>query len=124
MYIQYVQGLGQIQAQYSRSCPIISCFFYNDSCITSDRTPWKTRPLPSNGYPHCCHARLSRKLFTARCIATNTERTHRENCCYYCVFVVMCLLRRCLAKGSIRHNIEILTMIYWFLLILIGSIYL
>jgi hypothetical protein len=52
----------------------------------------------------CCHTRLSRKLFTARCIATSTTRIHREHCCYCCMFIATCLLHCCLANGSIRHN--------------------
>jgi hypothetical protein len=50
-----------------------------------------------------CHARLTIKLFTARCIAMSTARTHREHCCC-CAFVSMCLLRCCLEKGSVCHN--------------------
>jgi hypothetical protein len=39
----------------------------------------------------CCHARLSRKVFTAGCIATSTAPFHEDT-----VVVWTCLLSRCL----------------------------
>jgi hypothetical protein len=49
---------------------------------------------------YCCQAPLSGQLFTACCI-TSTARTHREHCFCCCVFVATCLLRRCIANGSV-----------------------
>jgi hypothetical protein len=66
--------------------------------------PMKIKSIVQQWMFYCCHARLSGQEFTAMCIATSTERMHREHCFYCCVFVAKFLLRRCLAKFSICHN--------------------
>jgi hypothetical protein len=58
----------------------------------------------SNSHSYCCHTRLSGHVYTACCIAANTAWSLSDHCFCCCVFVGTCLLSRCLAKGSIRHN--------------------
>jgi hypothetical protein len=76
--------------------------------------PMENMSIAQQRMSYCCHARLSGKVFTARCIATIKAQTYREHCFHCCVFVGTCLLSLCLAMGSpgsigqcfeqIRHN--------------------
>jgi hypothetical protein len=58
--------------------------------------PMENTSIAQQRISYCCHARLSRKVFTTCYIATRTAQIHREHCCYCCVFVWMCLLGHCL----------------------------
>jgi hypothetical protein len=40
---------------------------------------------------------------------SESELYYDRHCFYFCVFVATCLLRRCLAKESVRHNMIIST---------------
>jgi hypothetical protein len=90
--------------------------------IVSGPTPRKTCPLPSNG----CTIVVT-PAWAERCLIRVAQQRaqHRtiENTVAIVMFVVACLLHPCLEKGSIRHNINLITSTVWGAAVLVSLIW-
>jgi hypothetical protein len=72
-----------VQAQYSRSCPIISCSWYNGSQLTNHLGfPYRLATDHAGNTLNCC-VRLGEGMFSVRCTAISKPWTYREHC-FYC----------------------------------------